>query len=570
MIVPRYYQYGCRTDEFQALTRLTRLTKIRPFEGKIKLKNPHKKLKFHLEYRAPVASTLPCWIDGIAGYKPDDSDLASIIDGISHRVGGVTPRVNMKTAGQFKLFVKSMLDNLFPRLPADTDVSLDAWLETTDYPETRKDQLRKADNDKAERIKIENPLDVKSFIKEETYWDPKVHRTINSRVDQFKCKIGPWVHAVEKLIFKMPWFIKTIPVQDRAQVVLQKLNKVNRVKMSTDFTAFESSFRKVIMEACEFQLFEHVTKDIPGASEFMDEYRKISLTNKLKFDGIVALIAAKRMSGEMSTSIANGFTNLMLILFTAYKQGIRFADIDLFVEGDDSIISCVKQLTTKYFEKLGFVVKMEIHTDIRRASFCGLIFSEPGHIIRDPRPVLAKFGWAMRQYTNSSDKVRMMLLRAKALSLACEYPNCPVIAPFAHRVMELTKSYNIDRIVMKANGQSFTSFEKAKLVHAMVVKPWQVKPDIQPMSRVLMEQLYRVPVDLQFAWEDTLSTVGFGPIDLPGVYEFFPKDWAHNYNDFVRPYNEQFSAIKRNLRRGDAYSTFLPDNHPHDFRAEKE
>lgn len=567
MLTRNLFKYGYRTDEFQAYQRLAQMSKIRPSFVNVKYKNPKRKNKFDLDYRAPAARNLPVWLEGYCGIKPDDSDIASVVDGIKHRVGGITPSVVANRASEFKLFVSRFLDKYVPVLPETTDVSVEHWLQSTDYPEVRKDQLREAAARVDDRSDKQNPLNVKSFIKEETYWEPKAQRTINSRVDEFKTKVGPWIHAVEKVVFKLKWFIKTIPVAERASVVLERLSKLGSIKMATDFTAFESSFREIIMDACEFQLFEHCTKNIPNASSFMENYRKVSMNNKLLFDSVVANIAAKRMSGEMSTSIANGFTNLMLILFTAFKMGIPFDEIDLFVEGDDSIISAPVQLTTKYFEELGFSVKMETFTDIRHASFCGLIFSEPGHIIRDPRPVLAKFGWAMRQYVGASESTLRALLRAKALSLACEFPNCPILSPFAHRVMELTRSVNINKILLRSNQQSFDMYQKAKLIGAVVAKPWQVPPNILPVTRVLMERLFGIPVDLQYVWEEQLSQVEFGAIDLIGADAFLPRDWNHNWNDYVRDANMPFAGlIRRNMARLDAFHSALPDNAPSDYR----
>lgn len=567
-MIKNLYKFGYRTDEFQAYDRLAKMSKIRPCVLKsIKIKNPMEKFKSSLEYRAPVARNLPLWLNGYCGLKPDDSDIASVIDGVKHRVAGVTPSVSSTTVAQFGLFVERFLEKHVPTLPADTEISVEKWLSETDYPESRKDQLREASLRVEERTDKQNPLNVKSFIKEETYWEPKAMRTINSRVDEYKTRVGPWVHAVEQLVFKLKWFIKKIPVADRAAVVIERLAKSGGVKMSTDFTAFESSFRSVIMEACEFKLFRHVTKNIPGSADFVADYEKVAMNNKLLFDRIIAVIAAKRMSGEMSTSIANGFTNLMLILFTAFMMGIPFEQIDLFVEGDDSIISAPIPLTTKYFELLGFSVKMEIHNDIRRASFCGLIFSEPGHIIRDPRPVLAKFGWAMRQYVSAGHKTLMQLLRAKALSLACELPNCPILSPFAHRVMELTRSFSVNKIISRSNQQSFDAYSRAKLIGAVADKPWQVPPKILPATRVLMENLYGISIDLQFQMENELSSIELGPIDLLGADVLFPRDWMINWDEYVRETSDPWgSAIKRNLNRISAFMTYLPDNPLSDFR----
>jgi hypothetical protein len=560
------YHYGYRTDEFMALNRLNQMSKIRPTLCTIKSIKT-KKEKYSLDYRPPVSATLPVYLNGYVGLKPDDSDIASIIDGIKHRVGGVTPTTCEATVREFAEFNRRLLIKLFPQLDADTNIDVQDYINSLQFPDSRKEQLRQAVKNVEDKSKKMNPLDVKSFIKEESYFEPKAFRTINSRIDEYKVRVGPWIHAVEKLVFKMKWFIKTIPVCDRAAVVIERLEKVGRVYMSTDFTAYESSFRKHIMEAAEFQLFEHVTKKMPGAQDFMSLYKQISLDNRLLFDAVVANIACKRMSGEMSTSIANGYTNLALVLFTAYKEGMNIDDLDFFVEGDDAIISCVNKLPTTWFERLGFLCKMEVHNTVRTASFCGLIFSQPGHIIRDPRPVIAKIGWAMRQYVKSSDSTKKALLRAKALSLACEMPNCPILSPLAHRLMELTAGVRVDKILMKANQQSFDMYHKVMLINAITSKPWQVPPNILADTRVLMEIKYGIHVEIQIAWEKYFSTLEMGPMDLPAAECYLEKDWHLNWDNYVTSRNDPWnSGVKRNLSRLDAYSTFLPDTNAFDYR----
>lgn len=562
-----YTLRGCRTDEFRSLLRLRQLNAIRPTLCTIKAIKPGQKEKYTLDYRPVAATTLPLFMQGYTGIKMDDSDIATIIDGLKHRVGGITPDIHEPTLKEFSKFVDYMLEKFFPVLDASTSVDVEEYISGLQFPESRKDQLRKAYSNVIEKSKKMNPLDVKSFIKEETYYEPKAARTINSRIDEYKVQVGPWVHAVEKEVFKLKWFIKKIPVADRSAAVLERLEKLGRIYMSTDFTAFESSFRSHIMEACEFKLFRHCTKNMPGGADFCSLYEKIALDNRLLFDAVVAQIACKRMSGEMSTSIANGFTNLMLVLFTACKEGLSMEDIELYVEGDDSIISCVKQLTTEWFEKLGFLCKMETHKSVRNASFCGMIFAEPGHSIRDPRPVLAKFGWAMRQYNSASDKTKMSLLRAKALSLACEMPNCPVLSPFAHRVMELTKSYNVDKVYLKANSQSFDAYDKIRLVQAIAAKPWQRPPDILPETRILVEMKYGIHVETQLMWEQTLSRLELGAFSLPAEECYFDRDWAMNWEDFVSTSKDPSdSIVKRCLNRLDAFTTYLPRTNPHDYR----
>lgn len=561
------YLYGYRTDEFQAMTLLKKMNEIRPTLCSIIRIKDQRQEKFRLEYRPAVASTLGLYLNNYVLLKPDDTDIASVIDGVKHRVGGVTPSICAKTVIEFSIFVQKLLKKYFPVLDASTNVDVYDYINNLQFPETRKEQLRKAARDVEDRATDSDPLTNKSFIKEESYQEPKAFRTINSRVDEYKVQVGPWVHAVEKEVFKMKWFIKTIPVQERSETIISALEKEGRVYMSTDFTAFESSFRKEIMEAAEFQLFEHVTQNMPGAKNFMELYKMISKTNKLVFSGIVAQIACKRMSGEMSTSIGNGFTNMALILFTAYKEGLNIDDLDFFVEGDDAIIGSSIKLPTKWFEKLGFLCKMEVHKTVRTASFCGLIFSQPGHIIRDPLPVIAKFGWAMRQYTNCNDSTRRALLRAKALSLACEMPNCPILAPLAHRVMELTKGIRVDKILYKSNQQSFDAYQRVKLIDAMTSKIWQRQPNILPDSRVLMEIKYGIDVETQLAWEEYFETLQMGSMDLPGADCYFSRDWQYNWDMYVSSLNTPWdSGVKRNMSRIDANTTFLPDTNVFDYR----
>jgi len=140
------------------------------------------------------------------------------------------------------------------------------------------------------------------------------------------------------------------------------------------------------------------------------------------------------MSGDMCTSLGNGFTNLMILKFLAFKKG---AQIRLLVEGDDGLFATNAQFSPADFAQLGFKVKLKASRDPCTSSFCGLIFSESGQIVRDPLKFFAGFGWT-GSFLNAGAKVMWQLLRAKALSAAYETPQCPIVGVMAREALRRT------------------------------------------------------------------------------------------------------------------------------------
>lgn len=141
------------------------------------------------------------------------------------------------------------------------------------------------------------------------------------------------------------------------------------------------------------------------------------------------------MSGDMCTSLGNGFTNLMLALYLVHKKG---GTLEGFVEGDDGLFATDVELTAADYEKLGFTIKIEEVTDPREASFCGMVFAE-NEIIREPRRFLMGFGWT-QSYIHAGTRIMDQLLRAKALSTAYETPQCPIVGAMARYALSATRS----------------------------------------------------------------------------------------------------------------------------------
>lgn len=316
------------------------------------------------------------------------------------------------------------------------------WLDDTPYTESRKAQLEVANDECLANGGIwSDPkyTAVKSFMKDETYTDYKYPRAINSRHDAFKCACAPFFKAIEKELFKLPFFIKKVPVRDRPAYILERLYAPGAKYIATDYTAFESLFTKELMMDCEFILYEYMTANLAEGRTWFAMIRKVlGGINRLAFKHFILELVATRMSGEMCTSLGNSFCNLMAALFILAECGTRNA-VGV-VEGDDGLFRVDKRVPTiQDFADLGLNIKIELHDDVATASFCGLIFDRDDLAnVTDPREVLASFGWTSAKYLRASDRTHKMLLRAKALSLLYQYPGCPILQPLALWAMRHT------------------------------------------------------------------------------------------------------------------------------------
>lgn len=96
------------------------------------------------------------------------------------------------------------------------------------------------------------------------------------------------------------------------------------------------------------------------------------------------------MSGDMCTSLGNGISNYLLAKFLVERKGGQLRGV---FEGDDGLFSTTVLLDEKDYEKLGFTIKIERVDDPTRASFCGMIYTKSGEVVRDPRKVFQNFGW---------------------------------------------------------------------------------------------------------------------------------------------------------------------------------
>jgi hypothetical protein len=476
--------------------------------------------------RWPSYVSAGCHLDGAALPSPDIRDSPTLLAGVFKRFCFEPPTPEPGLLEELKDFVQDwLLTNLIPLAP-DTDVSFETWLEGTSYTETRRAELKLLWESSGGQLRPKD-ANVKMFMKAESYTDYKHARAINSRSDLFKIKVGPIFSAIEKSLFKLKWFIKKIPVADRPAFILERLFKHGSVYLATDFTSFESLFTKEIMEAVEFQLYRHATSALPNGQEFMELVETVlGGENTVINKNISMKVKATRMSGEMCTSLGNGFSNLMFMLFLCHKLGSEVVGV---VEGDDGLFRVTgAHPTSDDFRKLGLVIKLEVHETLNTASFCGQVFDLVDmSVVTDPKVVLAAFGWVDGRYVNASASMHKSLLRAKAWSFGYQYPATPIISAMSRAYLRLTRSYDHRRVL---KDERLNGWEREYYQEAFDAGRPELNRPVGDATRLLMETLYGVSVSTQKAYEAYFDSLGsLEPIpkwfDVPGSW----TDYANSY-----------------------------------------
>lgn len=441
----------------------------------------------------PTPRRIMAWqlldIPGYVPVVPDISDKANQVIGLQQRLGRDIPVPDGPLLDEFFCFVDAHLETL---VPLEKVLTFEEWLATTSYNEHRKQQLR----DIAARIQDPSELPghlrrkIASFIKSESYGMFKFPRWINSRSDWFKVICGPMFKSIEHEIYESRWYIKHVAIPDRRQKI-QELRGAGRQYFQTDYKAFESHFTPAFMEGCECKLYRHMMSVVDPKLANIVALTLSSHNHGRTRAGVSFKLDGRRMSGDMCTSLGNGFTNEMLWRFMASKMGFETLG---HVEGDDGIFATwgchVDAIdVAKLAEKLGFTIDIVEYDDPGKASFCGILCADDA-IIKDPRSVLESFGWSY-SFIGASDKVRRELLRAKAMSLAYELPQCPILGALARRVLD-------DTVGSKAR---FINDGYHDTPVAVPLDPFL--PSVS--TRSLFAQLFDVPVSAQLVLEHALA-----------------------------------------------------------------
>jgi len=480
--------------------------------------------------RRPVVQiSLGPVVVGAVRPHPDPLDPDTTIAGVKHRFLRKPPTPEDVLLKKFRLHCRRQVRKEFVPLSSDADVSVERWLSHTDYPDWRRQELRVQwdgvasmwDPDKSHRY-----FRCSSFMKDEDYPTYKHARAINSRSDAFKCAVGPVFKLIEEQVYQHKAFIKHVPVADRPDYIMSYLHREGAKYVATDYTAFESLFVRKLMDACEFELYSYMTQHLPYGGEFMRLVREVlGGRNLCVFKDFKVMVDATRMSGEMCTSLGNGFSNLMLMQFVCAEAGCR--EVLGVVEGDDGLFTMVgTPPTAADFARLGLIIKMEVHDTISTASFCGIVFDPSERInVTDPRKVLVNFGWAQRAYGRARTCKLTALLRCKALSILFQYPGCPIIAELGRYGARVTPHQKVRMRRLIAQKGFYDLYTRQKIEAAM--QGGNIPHKVPGMNtRLLVEKLYGITVEVQLSIESYLRSLKtIQPLDHWSFPMIIPALW---------------------------------------------
>lgn len=354
----------------------------------------------------------------------------------------------------------------------------------------------------------------KTFIKREFYPAFKPPRLINSRVDEFKVIAGPALQALEEYMTHLPMFVKHIRLRDRPRYIKEKLSGWETIVV-TDYSRFESSMRREVMNVIEAQLYREY-----GLPEEM--IRVFLKTQVLVGDNFRGRTSA-RMSGDMTTSLGNGFTNFIIMKAVCAYYGV---ECDGVVEGDDGVFGVGRVLEARLFKEFGFDLDCVIADSVETAGFCSSWWSPDDTLLVDPVR-LFRLGWSCKCPPAMSWEKRQELFRGTCTCLAYEAGGCPLFWAVAKKYAKAGRGRLQpdwwEKYVLDAEG-----------IETKMVKGWMVfecsklpikKPSKQ--AREIFSLLFDFPVALQHAVEK--SILGGKGLDLPELVT-----WCENhYPDLI-------------------------------------
>lgn len=516
---PDWWLYGYRTDEIY----LPPLNWAAPTDGSEFSPN----MKGTNMFRRNIqAASIPNPILGFVAPRPDTGDQMSLKQGAKKRLVHERPKMNNRSKRRFKRFVARRLPKMFKPLQGDQVLSFEEWLERSNYPEWRKQQLRECQRALDEGTVQEHKIwEAKMFAKDEFYLEYKYHRTINARSDYVKCIIGRFAASIEKQVFKNPCFIKKRPRAEWPDYITD-LCSGREHGYASDYSSFEASFVREIMKICEMQLYIYMLQYV-WTREVNQRFRMLAGWNVITAKAFFVKLLARRLSGEMVTSLGNGFSNLMVNLFVLHEKGCR--NVACVVEGDDGLYMFDGPMPNeKDFEELGFIIKLTPVKSLHEASFCGVVFDPDDRApLADPYKTLATCSWLDAQYGGASIKKRQTLAHIKGLSLLAQYPGCPVLQSVALWMLRVNgyKPNQRDAVLTYATTHCRDWWQR-KVLEQIKRSPF-VPRRVGEGSRKVISKVYGMSVEKQIELESLFdnATGSVDLTDVTGLPQLYKQHW---------------------------------------------
>jgi hypothetical protein len=485
----------------------------------------------------------------LSPYVPNLNVPSNVVAGFSHRVGTQMPPRTEETK-RFLDFAKATVLKKFPQITEGDVPELAEFLDGSHYS-SEKCEYFKALRRELNRVSTEEAV-AEGFLKDEDYEKFGVPRCIVHPPDKIQTFMMPLVHAIDKAVFRMPWFVKGTDPKTWPERLMNLFGHTPVIE--TDFTSMEAHHFGVYADFLYFWML-HVARGVhlPCVMRDVLAYwvkgmkRVRFKTQHVKFE-----ILGRLFSGSLWTSSANSVLNFMLMLYASLRVKYPEATnaellrhVDEFrgvFEGDDGLTEDIGFKDTTIFQDLGVVIKLPERGEAKpfyKSHFCQQVVDiETMKICPNPLRILRKFFALPRNFVSTKDISCKAYLRAKALSYKYLYPDAPVIGPVMDWVLGRTKSLDIRKFVPCVDSYRREFVEKGQSGQV-----WKSPAIVPPSMRVLMEEVFGLGEVVQRRIEDALDadsdvlSVDLGDLIQDGDFNYVTRFVVPEYMNIRTPVN---------------------------------
>lgn len=463
----------------------------------------------------PIGPVNHARVPVVASTNNCGNEFRGIIKRMAHKQKEFCPDLALLRA----VVKHEILDKLEPLPYLDNFTACEEWLVNSNYGLKRQAHLRRLNDEHYGKPLKRHHLECSMFTKEEFYPEEKHPRMIVSRSDVFKSVVGPATHAIEDYVFHNSslshWFIKgrnprTFPT------LMEEIRCKSKVLLETDYSSFEGSFHLYYQYEVERRIFKHLLKNNQVYWQYIkSSYPKRSTATDRKGKPDQAArdreetrgspfirgkhwdikLPDNRKSGEMWTSLMNGLSNLVNMLYLCHMHGINVCGL---IEGDDGYFGLDRPaLHASDYDALGFTIKMKYDTDPINLSFCCTRYNPLTLVPLSTIEPLTRVGWCCSQrHFKHNRGFTLKLYKSKLLSYYFQYSDCPVVGPAMY--------YQLHELRRVKTNLKFVHLDWwDTYVHLNPIKV--VKPVISDIDRQSFAQITGIPLAMQLQLEKHYS-----------------------------------------------------------------
>lgn len=459
----------------------------------------------------------------------DPNDVENVETGILARILAEMPEVDEPLMAEFLDFAASELKRRI--IPIDEknvltfEECMEEWAGHTQEEKINMRQEYSKYDSLDDLLDVDPCNEVKAFVKYQAELSYKRARMILPRCEAFRAHYMRYIHTIERRVYKWEETVKGLTPREKMEELERYFNNKLGLFLESDYTRFEASYTKSHLRI-EYMLLCFF---FPWAKQTWKRVYKMLCGKQVCKSKLVDFwVIGRRMSGEMTTSLVHFVMNLLVHLFIAKKLNVH---IKGKFEGDDNVSEVSRVFKTDIYRRLGLIVKMSFVNSLYDASFCHVMYSHSGALVRDPREVLMKLGWSLsnRRLTHKS-VVRLGLLKAKCLSYYYELPNCPIVAVITYKILQLTCTVVP---IIELDGY-----------HVLPDNILVTKPEIPADAYSYVEQHFGLSTKMQqdieneiYCWNEIPK---YYPVEWNGWLLSHPNsaDWVDYFLKYALPFND--------------------------------